>query len=310
MRTITQSTFGGPSVLEIAEIDEPRPGAGQVTIEVGAASVNPVDIAVRSGAFELIGDPPFTLGWDVAGVVVDVGTGILAFGEGDEVMGLVGFPGRGNAYADRVVADASELVARPAALTMEQAGALPLVGLTAWQALVGIAELEAGQRVLIHRAAGGVGHIAVQVAKARGAHVIGTARAAKHSLLRDLGADTLIDYTTTDFVAGAGRVDIVFDLVGGDYAERSADVLEPGGLLIGAIGSNLGFSAERAAERGVRFEVVSVRPSADGLNRLVELVESGELRVLVDEVIPLADVAKAHALVELGHATGKVVLVP
>jgi NADPH:quinone reductase-like Zn-dependent oxidoreductase len=310
MRIITQSTFGGPSVLDIVEVDVPRPGYGQVLIELGAAGINPVDLAVRSGAFALVGEPPFTLGWDIAGTVGDVGIGVSAFAPGDEVMGLVGFPSAGNAYADHVLASPNELVHKPASLTTEQAGALPLVGLTAWQALVGIARVEAGQRVLIHRAAGGVGHVAVQIAKARGAHVVGTARSAKHDLLRELGADTLIDYTTSDFVAEAGPIDVVLDLLGGDDAKRSAETLVRGGLLIGAIGNDLGFTAERAAERRVRFEVVSVRPSSADLLELVALVENGQLRVLVDEAVPLADVAKAHELVAAGHATGKVVLVP
>ncbi|MGH3844094.1 MAG: zinc-binding dehydrogenase [Pseudonocardiaceae bacterium] len=144
---------------------------------------------------------------------------------------------------------------------MEQAGGLPLAALTAWQALVGIAGISAGKRVLIHRAAGGVGHLAIQVAKTRGAHVIGTASTAKHDFLRSLGADELIDYSTADFVHETGAVDVVLDLLGGADAPRSAAVLGPGGLIVGAIGGNLGLTQERATELGVRFEVVSVRPS-------------------------------------------------
>ncbi len=310
MRTITQSTFGGPPVLEVVEVDVPRPEYGQVLVEIGAAGVNPVDLAVRSGAYPLLGEPPFTLGWDVAGVVREVGLGVSAFAPGDEVMGLVAFPAAGNAYGDFVLASPNELVHKPPLLAMEQAGGLPLAGLTAWQALVGIARIEEGQRVLIHRAAGGVDHLAVQIAKARGAHVIGTARAVKHELLRELGADTLVDYTTSDFVAGAGPVDVVLDLLGGNDAERSADTLVPGGLLIGAIGTNLGFTAKRAVERGVRFEVVSVRPSSADLAQLAALFESGRLSVVIDEALPLAEVAKAHELAAAGHTTGKLVLVP
>ncbi|GGS61508.1 NADPH:quinone reductase [Planobispora rosea] len=311
MRSVTQSAFGDPSVLEIGEVERPEPGYGQVLIKVGAAGINPVDAAVRSGAYPLLGEPPFTLGWDVAGTVEAVGSGISAFAPGDEVLGMPAFPAEAAAHADYVLASPNELVRRPAALTVEEAGALPLAGLTAWQALVGIARVEAGQSVLIHRAAGGVGHLAVQIAKARGAYVIGTARADNHDFLRALGADRLIDYTVADFVAEAGPVDVVFDLVGGEYGERSAAALKPGGLLVGALGGPMGgITPERAAELGVRLEVVSVRPSAADLAQLVALAEAGRLRVHVDRALPLADVAKAHELISGGRTRGKIVLVP
>lgn len=264
---------------------------------------------MREG-YPLLGEPPFTLGWDVAGVIASTGPGVSAFAPGDEVLGLVGFPGAGNTYADYVLASANELIPKPAALTMEQAGGLPLAALTAWQALIGIARISAGQRILIHRAAGGVGHLAIQVAKTRKAHVIGTASAAKHGFLRSLGADELIDYTTADFVHETGAVDVVLDLLGGADAQRSAAVLKPGGLIVGAIGGNLGLTPERATELGVRFEVVSVRPSVHDLAQLTLLVESGRLTVHVDQTFPLAEVAKAHEFSASGHTTGKVVLVP
>jgi NADPH:quinone reductase-like Zn-dependent oxidoreductase len=309
MRTVTQAVFGEPSVLEIIEVDPPVPDHGQVLIKLGAAGVNPVDVAVRTG-YPLLGDPPFTLGWDIAGVIESTGPGVSAFAPGDEVLGLIAFPRAGNAYADYVLASSNELIRKPATLTMEQAGGLPLAALTAWQALIGIAGISAGQRVLIHRAAGGVGHLAIQVAKTRGAHVIGTASAAKHEYLRSLGADELIDYTTADFVHEAGEVDMVLDLMGGEHAPRSAAVLKPGGLIVSAIGGNLGLTRERATELGVRFEVVSVRPSVHDLTQLALLVESGDLTVHIDQTFPLAEVAKAHEFSASGHTTGKVVLVP
>lgn len=194
--------------------------------------------------------------------------------------------------------------------TDPETGGLPLAALTAWQALIGIARISAGQRILIHRAAGGVGHLAIQVAKTRKAHVIGTASAAKHDFLRSLGADELIDYTVADFVHEAGAVDVVLDLLGGADAHRSAAVLKPGGLIVGAIGGNLGLTPQRATELGVRFEVVSVRPSVHDLAQLTLLVESGRLTVHVDQTFPLAEVAKAHEFSASGHTTGKVVLVP
>ncbi|MFI6456692.1 NADP-dependent oxidoreductase [Streptosporangium amethystogenes] len=310
MRAITQSAFGDPSVLGIAQVDRPEPDHGQVLIRVGAAGVNPVDGAVRSGAYPLLGSPPFVLGWDVAGTVESTGPGVSAFAPGDEVLGLLAFPGAGNAYADYVLASPNEIVHRPATLSVAEAGGLPLAGLTAWQALVGIARLSEGERVLVHAAAGGVGHLAVQVAASRGAHVTGTARTAKHGLLRELGADTLIDHTVADFVTETEPVDVVFDLVGGGYGERSASVLKPGGVLVSAVGGNLGITGERAAELGVRLAVVNVRPSAADLSRLVALAESGRLRVHVDQALPLAEVAKAHELLSTRRTTGKIVLIP
>ncbi len=310
MRTVTQAVFGEPSVLQVVEVDRPVPDHGQVLIKVGAAGINPVDVAVRAGVYPLLGQPPFTLGWDVAGVIESNGPGVSAFAPGDEVLGLIEFPRAGNAYADYVLASPNELIRKPAALTMEQAGGLPLAALTAWQALSGIARVAAEQRVLIHRAAGGVGHLAIQVAKTRGAHVIGTASVAKHDFLRSLGADELIDYTIADFVHEISEVDVVLDLLGGEDAQRSVAVLKPGGLIVGAIGGNLGLTPERAADLGVRLEVVSVRPSAYDLARLAQLVKSAQLTVHIDQTFPLAEVAKAHEFSASGHATGKIVLVP
>ena len=159
MRVITQKTVGAASVLEVAEVAKPVPGPGQVLVKVGAAGVNPVDTYIRAGAYPALGEPPFTLGWDVAGTV-ESGEG---FDAGDEVYGMLPFPGTGGGYAEYVVANAADLVSRPAHLTVEEAGAVPLVALTAWQALVGRGGLSAGQRVLIHAAAGGVGHVAVPI---------------------------------------------------------------------------------------------------------------------------------------------------
>jgi len=325
MRIITQTAVGGPDVLEVADVDRPEPGYGEVLIKVGAAGVNPVDLVVRAGAYRprdtanpeeirlpgfFFDEPPFTVGWDVAGVVESVGLGVSAFRPGDEVFGMPAFPDAANAYADYVVASQNEIVATPRGLTMDQAGAFPLVALTAWQALVGIANVGPGDRVLVHAAAGGVGHVAVQIAKARGAYVIGTASAAKHDFVRQLGADEVIDYRSTDFTTAVDQVDVAFELVGGEYAERSARDLKSGGLLIGAVGTYLGITPQRAAELGIRYAVVSVRPSAPDLRELVKLVDAGQLTVHVEQAVPLDEAAKAHELIEDGHVTGKVVLVP
>lgn len=304
MRVITQKTVGDVSVLEVAEVAKPVPGPGQVLVKVGAAAVNPVDTYVRAGVFPALGEPPFTLGWDVAGTVEQAGEGVRGFAAGDEVYGLLTFPGTGGGYAEYAVVNASDLARRPSWLTVEQAGALPMVALTAWQSLVGRGGVSAGQRVLVHAAAGGVGHVAVQIAKARGAHVIGTASAAKHDFLRSLGVDEVIDYRNADFTE-IEPVDVVLDAIGGEYAERSAKVLGPGGVLVSIIPLNPGFDVDRAAELGIRFELF-----ADLVASGADLAALPQLKVQLDHVVPLADVAKAHELVESGRTTGKVVLVP
>ncbi|PJE95844.1 NADPH:quinone reductase [Streptomyces carminius] len=309
MRAVTQYTLGDPSVLELTEAARPEPGPGQVLIRTGAVGVNPVDGHVRSGAMPMLGEPPFTVGWDVAGTVETPGPGVSAFAPGDEVLGMLALPGAGSTYAEYVLASVNEIVRKPAGLTVEQAAGLPMAGLTAWQSLVGLARLRPGQRVLVHRAAGGVGHLAVQIAKARGAHVTGTASAGKHGLLRRLGVDRPVDYRTEDF-AEAGRFDVVFDLVGGEYGERSARTLDPGGVLVSAYPQDTGVTAELVAGLGIRHARTFVSPSAPDLARLAALVDEGRLTVHVDQVLPLAEAAKAHELVAAGSATGKLVLVP
>ncbi|WP_330273538.1 NADP-dependent oxidoreductase [Lentzea sp. NBC_00516] len=301
MRVITQKTVGDASVLEVAEVPTPVAGPGQVLVKVGAAAVNPVDTYIRSGGFPALGEPPFTLGWDVAGTVVQDAEGFVA---GEDVYGLLTFPGAGGGYAEYSVVNAADLVRRPSWLTVEQAGATPLVGLTAWQTLVGRAGVSAGQRVLIHAAAGGVGHVAVQIAKARGAYVIGTASAAKHDFLRSLGVDEVIDYRHQDFTE-IEPVDVVLDTIGGEYAERSAQVIKPGGVLVSVVPGNPGFDVDRASELGIRFELfLSVVASG------ADLAALPQVKVQIDHVVPLAEAAKAHELVESGRTTGKVVLVP
>ena len=310
MYAITQRTLGGPEVLEWTASARPAPGPGEILVRVRAAGLNPVDQAVRAGHFPLLGEPPFSLGWDAAGTVEEVGAGVTRFAAGDEVFGMPGFPQAGNAYAEYLAAPAEQFERRPEVLPVTEAGALSLSGLTAHQALVGVAQVGPGERVLIHAASGGVGHLAVQIAKARGAYVIGTARGEKHAFLKTLGADELIDHTLTAFDTVLRDVDVVFDLLGGEYARRSAAVLRPDGLIVSAIGHNPGLTPEEARQLGVRFEVMSVRPSERDLAALRELVEAGLLRVNVGLTVPLADAAQAHRAATDGGVTGKLVLVP
>lgn len=306
MRAITQNTVGGPEVLEIADKPTPQPKAGEVLIRVKAAGVNPVDAAVRGGFYPLLGEPPFVLGWDLSGIVEAVGPGANGFAQGDEVFGMPRFPAQASAYAELASAPASELAHKPEALDHAGAAALPLAGLTAWQGLVTSGKLKAGDRVLIHGAAGGVGHLAVQIAKARGAYVIATASPGKVDFVRSLGADEVIDYTTDDFVAKTGEVDMVFEPLGGDHAEKSLKVLRTGGVLIALLDTSEKAKSDAKA-KGVRLERISVRPDSKGLQELAKLAASGLLKVHVAKSFPLEEAGAAHAFLAT-RPKGKVVL--
>ncbi|GAA4855250.1 NADP-dependent oxidoreductase [Kitasatospora terrestris] len=310
MRAITQRSVGGPSVLESVEIERPVPTVTEVLVKVHATSVNPVDAYVRAGAFPLLGEPPFVLGWDVSGVVEEVVPGVTDLKVGDEVYGMPLFPRQAGTYAEYVAAPSRQFARKPKGLSHAEAAALPLAGLTAWQSLVDGARLQAGQRVLIHAAGGGVGHLAVQIAKALGAEVYATAGAEKHDFLRELGADHLIDHRTADFTDGLTGLDVVLDGIGGDVAERSLGVLRDGGALVTLVRSSDREFAERTAAAGRRFVPFTAEPDRVGLAALTDLVETGRLRPHVEHRLPLADAAKAHELIATGRTKGKIVLIP
>lgn len=309
MRAIRQQSFGGPEVLQLADVDRPEPGPTEVLVRVRAAGVNPVDWKCRA-APGFLGAPPFTPGWDVSGVVESVAVGVNRFAPGDEVFGMPRFPREAGAYAEFVTAPARQLARKPDRLSHVEAAGLPLAGLTAWQVLVETADVRPGQRVLVTAAAGGVGHLAVQVAKARGAYVIGTARRVKHQFLRQLGADEVIDYTATDVAGATGDLDLVVDLLGGRSSVRAVPTLRPGGLLVPLTGGGDPAIDPAAAAHGVRVARFLVEPDRAGLEGLAALVDAGQLRVEIDTVMPLADAPKAHELGEGGRTRGKIVLTP
>ncbi len=309
MRAITQHAFGNPDVLEVAEVPKPVPIPSEVLVRVHAASINPVDTYVRSGAFPLLGEPPFILGWDISGVVEEVVPGVTRFGVGDEVFGMPFFPRAGSAFADYVAVPSRQLAMKPVNLTHIEAASVPLAGLTAWQALVDTAGVTEGDRVLIHGGAGGVGHFAIQIAKARGAHVTTTASSAKHEFVKDLGADKVIDYRTADFARRLREtgVDVVLDAVGG-YGDASITALRPGGRFITIVERTDRDLARRIEAAGRRFAGVTVEPDHTGLERLAALATNGALRPHIQQTFPLAESAEAHRLVESGRTVGKIVL--
>lgn len=307
MRTSTQRTLGGPEVLEIVEVQRPEPRPNEVLVRVQAAGLNPTDFKHRA-AKRFIEDPPFTLGWDVSGVVEKVGIGVARFAPGDEVFGMLPYPFGHGSHAEFVAAPARLFTKKPTSVDHVQAGALPLVSLTAWQALVENANLQPGQRVLVHAAAGGVGHIAVQIAKARGAYVIGTASAGKHEFLRELGADEAIDYHAEDFAEVAKDIDVVLDTIGGETQMRSLRTLRPGGIVVSIVPMGSDDFYREAEALGVRAVRILVDASRSQLASIAELVDAGSVRARIAATFPLAEIAAAHALGETGRTAGKIVI--
>jgi NADPH:quinone reductase-like Zn-dependent oxidoreductase len=284
-----------------------------VLIRIAASGINPVDYKTRryGGNPRAVGEPPFILGWDVAGMVEETSRSLTRFAVGDRVFGMPRFPRLAGAYAEYLTSPARQLALTPDALTDEQAAGLPLAGLTAWQALVDLAGVGDGDRILIHAAAGGVGHLAVQIAKARGAYVFGTARAAKHDFLRELGVDEPIDYTTTPWEQTLSDLDLVLDPIGtDDYGLRSLETLREDGLLIVVPGGVSEAVAAAAREQSKRASGIQVEPDYCGLEALAALAEEGKLSVAIDETFPLAQASEAHQRLEDGRTQGKIVLLP
>ncbi|MFE9360375.1 NADP-dependent oxidoreductase [Streptomyces olivaceoviridis] len=307
MRVITQETLGGPEVLTIVDAPEPQPLPTEVLVRVKAIGLNPLEARLRAGEFPLIGRPPFVLGWDISGVVEEA-PGTWRFRPGDEVFGMPLFPRAASAYAEVVSAPALHLARKPASLSHVEASALPVVGLTAWQGLVDLGGVSEGDRVLVHGGGGGVGHVAIQIAKALGAHVIATASGSKRKFVEGFGADEVIDYTAVNFTEAVRDIDVVLDTIGGDTVERSLDVLRPGGHLVTAVAEEDSELIAKYEAAGMRFSGIAVDPDPVALRGLVELVEQGRLRVHVQETFPFERVAEAHRLLDGGHLQGKLVL--
>ncbi|GAB3806532.1 NADP-dependent oxidoreductase [Humibacter antri] len=311
MRAIRHDVYGDSSTLRMIEASVPVPLPTEVRVRVHAAGVNPVDWKTREGGG--VGGVPRTLplgaGWDVSGVVDAVGFGVTTLKPGDEVYGMPRFPHEAGAYADYVTAPSRHFARKPRTIGHVQAAALPLAALTAWQALVDTADVQPGQRVLIHAAAGGVGHLAVQIGVARGAHVIATGSAAREQFLRSLGAAEFVDYSAVR-LEELDAVDIVLDLVGDREATGlpSIGIVKRGGLYIGVPGGIRPEVAAAAEARGVRTTGILVEPDHTALTSIAQLVESGTLRVAVEKTFPLEQAGAAQDAVAAGHTQGKVVI--
>lgn len=306
MKAVRIHEYGNREVLVFEDAPMPSITSNEVLVRVIAASVNPVDWKIREGYLkEMIPyQLPLTLGWDVSGVVTEVGTNVTRFRVGDAVYSRPDIK-RNGTYAEFVAIRESEVALKPLTISHNEAASLPLAGITAWEVLITTAQLSAGQRVLIHAGSGGVGSIAIQLAKSRGAYVIATTSGKNVALVKSLGADEVIDYQTQNFTDKLRDIDVVFDTLGGDIQESSWSVLKKGGILISIVNPP---SDTKAKELGVQSAFVFIEPSAYILKQLAELVEQGKLRPVIGAEFALHDIVKAHELSETGRTVGKIVL--
>lgn len=312
MRAVVAETTGGSDVLRLVDLPVPTRIGAEFLIKVHAAGVNPIDVKTRAGRGPAsVATWPLVLGSDFSGTVVEAPYDASPLKAGDEVYGMTIVPRMAGSYAEYVTVPALFLTKKPRGLSHVESAAVPLAALTAWGAVVDVAKAHEGQRVLIHAGAGGVGHFAIQFAAFFGAHVITTASARNLSWLRELGAHEVVDYTAGPFEEQIAPVDIVIDLIG-DLSDRtgsrSLKVLKPGGLLVNIPSASWPSLAEDAVAAGVRATDYRVSPDATALAVITRLIDSGDVRVYVDQVFDLADAAKAHDSLETGHTRGKMVL--
>ena len=301
MKAVVINGYGDNSVVQYTDVDRPAPRTGELLVKIQAAGVNPVDWKIRSGAGQRMGKTlPILLGEEIAGTVEQLGDGVTDFALGDAVYGIV--PSGG--FSEYVTVKAADMARKPASLDFIQAAAVPLGALTAWQAMFDVARLTSGQRLLITGASGGVGSLAVQLAKARGAHVTGVASSRNEEFVRSLGVDVFIDYTRERIEEVAKDMDVVFDTVGGDSFQRAFASVKLGGFLVTAVA----FPDQEAEQRGFGVGRVQCKPNAEQLALIAELVDRGQLKAHVDTVLPVAEVKQALALSEAGRTRGKIVL--
>lgn len=319
----------GPDGFRAAEVAVPTVGATDVLIDVRAASINPLDKMVRNGEFKQLLNykTPFVLGHDLAGVVTQVGSAVKEFKVGDEIYSRPRDM-RIGAFAESIAVDQADVALKPASLSFVEAGAVPLVALTAWQALVDVAHIKPGQRILVHAGAGGLGSTVIQVAKHLGAHVATTASTKNLNRVKELGADEVVDYTQQDFSDMLTGYDVVLDSLGGRNLDRSLTILKPGGLAISVVGPpDPDFATQlgkpllkpvmallsrkvraKAKKLGMRYSFLFIQASGDQLKELASLYDSGVLKPVLDRTIDFDDTLEAMAYVEQGRANGKVVI--
>jgi NADPH:quinone reductase-like Zn-dependent oxidoreductase len=307
MKAVRFHTYGAPDVLVYEDVPKPEPAAGEVLVKVHAASINPIDWKIRAGHMRGFRDLPlpFILGWDVSGVIESAGQGVTQWRPGDEVYGLPD-PARNGAYAEYIAVKEGGLARKPKSLDHIHAAAIPLAGLTAWQALFDAGGLQRGQKVLIQAAAGGVGHFGIQFAKIKELYVAGTASGRNQEFLIQLGCDLPINYETTQFEEVIHDVDAVVESMGGEVRKRSWKVLKKGGILVALIGPPP--SDEDAKAYGVRASIIWGQMNRDQLTEIASLADAGLVRPEIAAVFPLRDAARAHLMSQTEHVRGKIVL--
>ena len=311
MKAIILTEQGGVENLSIREVEQPQPQPTEVVVKVHAISINPVDIKTRKGGAlyaSMKDDPPVILGWDISGVITAIGSDVKNFKEGDAVFGMVNFPGHGKAYAGYAAAPADHFALKPENISHAEAAATTLAALTAWQVLVYEAKVNKGQHLLMHAAAGGVGHFAVQIAKHLGLMVTGTASLANEAYLKEIGVDHFIDYTSQTFEEAAKDFDVVFDPIGGETTARSLQVLKHGGTLISIVGGVKDHLAPTIQEKGIKAKNYLVHSSGDDMKELAQLLQQGILKPYVSHQFSFEEIAKAHQQIETGKTRGKVVV--
>lgn len=311
MKAIILKGFEGTDSLHTVGLPVPEIGDNEVLVQVKAISINPVDVKTAIGkglSGRLKSEDPFILGWDISGIVTQKGSAVTGFKIGDAVFGMVNFPGHGKAYAEYVAAPANHLVLKPANISHEEAAAATLAALTALQGLIHKANVQSGQKVLVHAAAGGVGHYVVQIAKHLGAYVIGTSSAANKDFVLRLGADEHIDYNAVRFEDVVNDVDLVFDGIGGDNIDRSLEITKKGGTVI-SIPSGLGETVtEKAKAKGINGYFFLVESNDDDMKQLAQWLEQGIIKSHVSQVFPFDEMAAAHQQIASGRTRGKVVV--
>jgi len=305
MKAVIIHSYGGPDVLKVEDVHRPVPKEDEMLIRVIAASVNPVDVAIRKSYLaELIGNKfPLTLGMDAAGIVEKTGAKITKFKAGDPVYAFFTLANEGG-YAEFVTAKENEVASKPTTVTYTQAAAVPAAGSTAWQVLVDVAKLGAGQTILIHGGSGGVGHFAIQIAKARGAKVIATASTTNQDFIKKMGADVTIDYTKTKFEEVAKDVDVVLDMVGRETLKRSYGVVKKGGIIVSIVDD---VDQKELDAHGIRGMTFRCEPKASVLEDLAQLIDAKKIIPVVSQTFPLSEVAKAQEQIATRHTRGKIV---
>lgn len=315
MKAIRIHEFGGVEVMKLEEIVRPVPAPDEILIKLFASGINPADWVIRSGGNDFLRPIlklPLTLGWDAAGIVEETGSEVADFKKGDEVYGVPNFPGDGS-YAEYCVGKANGFVLKPKSIRFNEAAAVPLAALTAWTGIFEFGKLQSGQRVLIHGASGGVGSFALQFAKAKGAYVIGVASAQNLSYLKQLGADEVIDYQSQKFEELVSGMDLVFDAAphrDNNERIRSVKVLKEGGILV-SVNIDFPFSndvLEALEKKAAKGEQVAVQVRNSWLQEITQLIDDGKVKIFINKVFPLEQVAEAHLESETWHVRGKLIL--